>query len=216
MTVATSSLMDRLAELHDTVAAAEQRLADAEADLRTRSRRADRLQAELAEYAEQVGAGEREPDAALERKLRGRLQDAAATSRTEPIIDGGRVIALRFIDVEGEARVTGARRARDKAVAEHAAFLQAHLPELAVERHPGDHAAADQLARALEALATAEAAWDARRRFWGHALTLAGRPDLAGELPDSPTRGMAPAVQRHAPLPIPAALTPDTEETPDE
>jgi len=199
--------LETLREAHRQAAHEETRL---EGEQRASRRVPDRARQELAAYHEEVPAGEREPDADEERRLRDAVREGDERFEVRPVHAQGRVVGFENVDPALEGALAGAKRARDKAAAEVRAFARQHLDDLAAERLRESEQVARRAHEALQAAEAAALAWQSESAEWSLLLRDAGSEDLLDELPDSPFRGL-PRPGTAPPSPAPAALVEERE-----
>ena len=210
MSSATSSATQRLAELQAAVGEAERRLQRIEGERRRVTGELARATAPLAAYYEEVGAGEREPDPALEERLSAEVRDSRATATlrlNRAPTDPSHVTGADWVDERIEAKLAGAQRALTERREELAAFLRDNgelVGEWMIE-------AADVREDCAERWRELEAAlrrWQSIAVRWGPFLEANGI-DRA-EMPVHPLAGLDRDPGRAGvPLPAPASLIPD-------
>lgn len=212
MTTKTKGASARLAELRAAVEQAEARVREVEAERRRTMAELARAEAPLRDYWEEVGAGERDPDPGLERKLAAAVRDARATAVTVPIrssTDPNRIIAVETHDQAIEAKLAGARRALEERRRELREYLSGN-----------GELVAEWIAEAAEVRAACEERWaplaEALRDWqrlavrWGPFLEANGID--RGEIPAHPLAGLERDPARHGfALPAPESLLPDPE-----
>jgi hypothetical protein len=139
----TLTLNDRLAELHDAARLARVKLEHLAQQRAVAQRAVAHLEADVRSYFEQVEAGERDADPAVETELRERLTETDAAA-ADPIWEG---------------RLTGLRRAAEAAALELEQFRSEHVPELVAERYDGSRDLAARYVAAVRNVAQLQAAW---------------------------------------------------------
>ena len=211
MTTEANSATQRLEELQAAVAEAEGRLYAIERERRRVAAELARATAPLTAYFEEIGAGEREPDPALEEKLAADVRDARATATmriSRSATDPAKITGADWVDERIEAKFAGAQRALEERREELTAFLN-YNRELAAE----------WVAEGIEVREECEARWreldSALRRWqsvavrWGPFLEASGID--RSEMPAHPLAGIDRDPGRGFPLPAPASLIPDEE-----
>lgn len=170
--MSTTKKNTALAELDQrqaAVTAAEQRVAELEAEKAKADREMEQAQAALDAYYRAVGAGEREADQAEERKLHKAATDARAQVTPRLIdnpragIGGGRV---EMGDGRFDSLLRGAREALQARRDEYGQFVRGRWDDLVAELT--EHAAAVQKRHVAlwERALDAEREWRAARKLW--------------------------------------------------
>ena len=178
-----SSATEELEGLRGEVHEAQRRVTEAEAAALQGRRRLERARGPLLGYFEQLGAGEIEADPEEERRLRAAVTEAQQHVSTRPVLVDGATVDFTPVDDEAEARLEGARRALEDRRNELRSFAAERLGALLAERVPGSLAVAERLRTALEALVAADASWSREIAGYRGLASLAGRDELAAELP---------------------------------
>jgi hypothetical protein len=179
MSPATEQLEERRAAAHE----AQQRVTEAEAAALQGRRRLERARGPLLGYFEQLGAGEIEADPEEERRLRAAVTEAQQHVSTRPVLVDGATVDFTPVDDEAEARLEGARRALEDRRNELRSFAAERLGDLLAERVPISLEVAERLRTALAHLLAADRSWSVEVGHYRGLASLAGRDELAAELP---------------------------------
>lgn len=177
------SALEDLEQRKAAVEEAKVREREAEAALRSRTRELTSLREQRLDYEREVGGG-RARDPELEQRLDAGLNapDVAEMQRTPY----GRSPYVELVDRRAEARLDGAREAREGAEQELRAFCAGHLDALEAELAQGSPEDRKALYAAWDGFSQAERAWFARRQRMAEVFRLSGHPDRVGELPPDP------------------------------
>jgi hypothetical protein len=180
-----ASAIERLGQLREDVEAAKGRVRELEARRLSVQRSVERAKAPLRDYHEQLGAGEREPDPKLERKLLKAVTDAESRVTTRPIFSQGQMQGIQVVDERLEAELAGASRALDEREAAVEEFARSRLAEIAAERLPRSRIVGERYRAAVEALIAADGAWIDEEGWW---MTLGSAAGAFGpdEIPARP------------------------------
>jgi hypothetical protein len=178
-----STATERLEERRAAVGAAERRLQEAEAAALQGRRRLERVKGPLVDYFTELGEGVREADPALERELREAVRVAEGSVSSRPVFVDGAVADFEVVDDAAEALAEGARRALEDRRNELRSFAAERLGDLLGERVDGSLEVAARLREALGALLAADRTWSTEVGAYRGLLALAGRDELAAELP---------------------------------
>lgn len=202
----------RLAELQAAVEEAEARVQAVVAERRRAMRELAKVEAPLRDYWEEVGAGEREPDPALERQLADAMRDARATAVMRPTVAAGdfaHVTGVEMVDQAIEAKLAGAMRALSERERELAEFLSGNGELVAEWVAEGERVRA-ACQEAWAALAEPLRDWQRLAVRWGPFCEANAIP--RAELPVHPLAGLdRDPVRQGIAIPAPASLLPDAE-----
>jgi hypothetical protein len=171
----------RLAALLAEARRADDRVRELEAEQLGARRAVDRELAPLTAYFEGVAAGERQPDAAEEARLRDAVTRAQADVVLRPSTAHGRLLGMEPVNVRVEALLAGARRAAEQARADLARFAADEFDALAPSGCRGP-------ARSASGAGGCSASWRSGRTGapsrcgggGGSATSLASRPTSCG------------------------------------
>ena len=204
MTAATKTAWEELEELRLAERHARERLENLTARQRRAGRALDAAMGPLREYHEAIGAGEREPDAAEEARLRAEVDrvQATVTFRAVPSGEGG--TTLEAVDEALEAQVAGARRAVEERRADVQRFFHHQFDRLAGELTVDARAAAEAVAQAHAALRAAHRPYRDVRRRWRALLDGVGLPF---DLPADPLRQLDDLLPIDGAIPAPIPET---------
>ncbi|MEJ7656896.1 MAG: hypothetical protein WKF33_07690 [Thermoleophilaceae bacterium] len=194
--------LERLEELRAAVREAEAKLAEVELERRKASRSLDRVVAPVRAYHEAVAAGEREADAALERRLTAAVTEVQSNGlvSAKPVLAHGKIIDLEVVDERIEAKIVGTQRLVQTRIEERNAFARDRAEELQAELLEKAQAAQEGLTGARAALEAAASEWSRVRGEFDRLIPLW---DIApGELPQhNPLGGALEAIgQAFAPM----------------
>lgn len=206
MDTITNPASARLAELQGAVEEAKERLRSIEGERSRMGRELARASVPLRAYYEEVGAGERDPDEALEAQLAAdvrRLRSTATLRLNKAAMDEAKVTGGDWVDERIEAKLAGAKRALEDREHELTEFLRGNR-ELVAE----------WVAEAAEVRDVCEARWEEVRAEFRRWQSMVGRwgPFLAAngiepsELPPHPLTGIERDPSRGVPLPAPQSL----------
>ncbi len=208
---ATISALEKLEELYQHVREAEERVAQAEQERARAGRALEAAKGPLRDYYEALGAGEREPDPALEKQLLAeiRKRDTVITTRPQP---GG---GVAIVDEAAEARVLGAKRVLAEREQAPPRFIVEHRDELVAELTDRSIAARDGLFAAIDEFGKGASAWQSARDAWGRMIPHWGispseLPHIPVALEDRNLAPMAYGKQRDPArlLPMPSSQAP--------
>ena len=131
----TPSALKRLEDLNAAVREGEARLSEVELERNKVAHSLDRVVAPLRSYHEDLAAGEREPDAALERQLAAAVNKVQSDGlvKAQPSYVGGHILDMKVIDERVEARFAGTQRLVQTRINERNAFIREHAEELQAE-----------------------------------------------------------------------------------
>jgi len=214
------SATEQLEERRAAVGAAERRLQEAELEALQGRRRLERVKGPLQDYFTELGEGVREADPALERELREAVRVAEGSVSSRPVFVDGAVADFEVVDDAAEALAEGARRALEARRSELYAYASENVGALLAERVPISLEVAERLRSALEALVAADASWSREVAAHRGLASLAGRDELAAELPrrsDAQRQALAEwdEALRDDPtafVPMPRSLLPEPED----
>jgi hypothetical protein len=188
--------LERLEELRAAVRDAEEKLSGVELERSKVARSLDRVVAPLRSYHEDLAAGEREPDAALERKLTLAVTEVQESGliQAKPLLAHGRIIDLEVVDERIEAKIVGSRRLVQTRIEERNAFARERAEELQTELLEHAEAARDGLLSAWQGLQAAAGDWS---RVRGRFADLAPQWEISpAELPAHPLAGATTELER--------------------
>lgn len=190
------------------VTSVEQRVAELEAQKAKADREAEQAQAALDAYYRAVGAGEREPDQAEERKLH-KAADEARSGLAPKLIDnpragigGGRV---EMSDTRFDGLLRGAREAVQARQNEYDQFVSQRWDDLVVELTEQATDVQKRHTALWEKALDAEREWRVARRRW-EPLVKTGAFTW-GDFPESPLR-------EQGALAVPRQLLDDSDRLP--
>lgn len=196
--------LQRLDELKQQVQAAEARLHELEAQKREAERDVDRALAPLHEYYRQVGAGEREPDPAVEEELQAGLR-AAESESTPRLVYNPRAESdaaaarVEMVNPRLEGMLEGARDALQRCEQEYQRFVAARFEDLVAELAAEAGAVMKRYRAAWDKALEADREWQAVRSRWKPLVDA----DAFGweNFPESPLSNV-----KTIPAPVPAQL----------
>lgn len=194
------SALLRLEELRETVRLAEARVAAAEAEARRMEGADQRAEQEQARYHERVGAGELPLDPDEEARLSEEIR-RMRSEMSESIIQGGGVIRTH---APSQARLAGARRVLDTAIADRDRFVVRKARAIAAELATRAQDLRDRYEPVRVAVDELEREWAELQREWLIVLEPLGL--TRQDVPASPVRS---TFRRPVTLPVPQALLPD-------
>ena len=213
MSPATTTTWAELERRRGLVSEAKARVAELEAEQRKVARSLDRAKAPLADYLEQLEAGEREADAKLEAELTAAIREVEQAVTIRPALRGsergGRQVAVEVLDDKLEARLAGARRRVEEAERAVEHFLRDRFDDLAAELVAEGRRARDRFQGAWDQVREADAEWSTLLRRWQPLLAVGGI--AAEDLPAHPLAGLGPAIDRGVPTPAPRSVMPEGE-----
>jgi uncharacterized protein YPO0396 len=188
--------LERLEELRAAVRDAEEKLSEVELERSKVARSLDRLIAPVRAYHEAVAAGEREADAALERRLTAAVTEVQESGliQAKPLLAHGRTIGLEVVDERVEAKIAGTRRRVQTKINERNAFVRDRAEELQAELLERAHAAEEGLTGARAALEAAAGEWSRVRGEFDRLIPQWGLSPA--ELPPNPLAGATQEVER--------------------
>ena len=205
----------RLAQFQAAVKEAEDRVREVETERRRAMGELRKVEAPLRAYWEEVGAGEREPDPALEAKLAADVRDARSTAVMRPTVaanNSAQVTGVEMVDQAIEAKLAGAMRALGERRRELTAFLTRNrelVSEWTVEAERVRATCQERWSALSEALRD----WQSLTVRWGPFCEANGIG--RGELPPHPLVGLDRDPGRHGiELPMPRSLIPDPDPEP--
>lgn len=210
-----TSALAQLGALREAVARAGRRVQEAETEVSKSRRNVERACEPLRQFYRDLGAGRREPDAALEQRLIAEVHQAQGFISTQPTYDKeGRQLGLEALDERAAALREGAKAAREEARQALEDFAREHFAELCAERAALAEAVATQMADALAALDRADSAWRGEAGWWGRFLREANHEELLASVPENPAHGLPPRPPGPAPAPMPERLIASEPEEP--
>jgi hypothetical protein len=163
----TGSALDRLADLHQGVAAAERHVQEAQGALRRLPRRYESAKRALAAYFAGVGAGEPEDRERLA-QLRGDVKDMEARLVQNVVRQRNGSDRVEFLDPEAEGRLAAALARVQEATSAVATFRAEHRVAIRAELLDEAQRAGDEFVDALGALLAASGRLGDLRRRWIH------------------------------------------------
>lgn len=214
MSPPTTTTWAELERRRGLVAEAKARVAELEAEQRKVARSLDRAKAPLADYLEQLEAGEREADPKLEAELTAAIREVEQGVTIRPSLRGsergGRQVAVEVLDDKLEARLAGARRRVDEAERAVEHHLRSRFDDLASELVAEGRRARDRFQGAWDAVRLADAEWSTLLRRWQPLLAVGGIEPA--DLPAHPLAGVGVEIDyRGVPTPAPRSVMPEGE-----
>jgi hypothetical protein len=177
MTKPATPVLDGLAEREQAVEEARQRVDELVAEGRASKRDLDRAIAPLQDYYRALEAGEREPDADVESRLREAVAKAQATTAPQAVFnprgetDHG--LRLEMVNPEIEGKLAGARHKLAESEQEYEHYLRAHFDDLAVELAALGTDLAERCAPVAAHARKAHREWQALRDRWRPLVAVA-------------------------------------------
>jgi hypothetical protein len=206
-----STIIERVTEMKQAVVDAKARVEELDEARKHGARRVEQARALLMEHYQREGRGEPDVTPEQEAELVAALREAEGglTIRTVEVAKRGEPeMVLVPVDEPAEARYAGAKEALELREADLREFVSVNLAGIEGELTPLAVSVRAQVGGILDEARHVAAAWERFRAQQVEYLTLAGRSDLADEVPDNPLRFVQDA-PRNAPLPIPKSLTED-------
>lgn len=200
----TTTAWTKLKLLEQDVLEAVRHVEKLEREHRDASGRAERAKGPVLAYFEMVGAGERDADPVLERRL---LDEAGAASEGIALRASrdrdGKVLSLEPVDERTEALLSGARRAVEKRRGLVAEYRRHAFGELAKELTVDARDAQARVQAAYDQLDSERDVYSAVRARWRQLMGGEGFAQV--DLPVDPLReaGLGPV---KVPLPVPMSL----------
>lgn len=186
-----------LAQRQKAIDKANERVAELEAESRAEAGKAGRATADLDEYYRQLGAGECEPDAERERKLKRAVRGADDELTTKPVAnpraaagdpmaEAGEPYRLETVNRRIDGMLEGARGVLQQAEQEYDQFVRSRFDDVATELGAEGAALVKRYRAAWARLQKAEGEWRRLRDRWNPLIERSG---LTHAFPHSPLGG---------------------------
>lgn len=188
MTTKTKTALDELAERRTAVEAAAERVAELEKEERSSKRELDRAISPLQDYYRSLEAGEREPDAETEKRLRREAKAAQAEVAPQavynPRAEHGSGMRVEMVNLRLAGQLEGARERLEAAEQELRLFLSERFEDLVVELAAKGKALSERYEPLIEQAQKAQAEWQQLRAEW---RPIVGMASFGwGDFPSSP------------------------------